>query len=501
MRPTFLQSVDTSRTTLILAFFILIASNALTPDISPNGDNASYIILAESLINGHGYTNTMYPGEPSETQYPPLLPALLFPILATVGKNYLFMKVILFIFGILGLVMMYQLLKDISDKDTAWVAVLLTAANANYLFFSSSILTETIYVFLSAWVLIVLRRIDQHSKDHPKTWLWAALLIALSFYARTIGATLAITACVYLFFSKRYKAAISIGILIGLMLLPWGLRSIQIHNSYFSQLTEKSAGETDTGSFIVFYRLTQNLPRYAGKVMMDLVGGPDIGRVSPYNPIKVGCSFLFSALFFFGYVRNLKTRLTLENVYVLVYLAILAVWPYHDSRFLLPILPLMFVYMFEGLKNLPGTTEKVRQHLVTWTTAFLLILGIATSLYQVIGNRTAYYRPEIANFKDACVWVQSNTPPDAVIISRKPRLAAIWAERKSWWYTDGQVIPNKDLLGNSMQASHLIVTDFPIAGVNLEEGFAVVRSANPDKYELLYRTPPPTVSVYAQHAE
>ena len=497
MRPKFLKRFDTSRQIIILALFTFLATNALTPFMSPNGDNASYIILSESLASGQGYINTFYPGEPAETQYPPLLPVLLLPITLLFGQNFLIMKLIALIFGILGLATMYRLTKEMASSDTAWIVTLLTAVNAAYIFFGSSILTETIYVFLSACVLIVTNRILDCDKERVSLIIVAAVLIALSFYARTIGATLALSTCGFLFIKQRYKASILLAVFIGLLLLPWALRSIQVHNSYFDQLTEKSAGETETGSFIVLYRLAQNLPRYAGKSLGDLVGGPAIAQLPPYNPIKITGSVFLSGIFLFGFLRNLKAGLTPENTYLIVYLGILAVWPYHDARFLLPVLPLLLYYIVEGLQHLPKQTERFRTRTLSWVVALLFILGISSSLHLIHFNRTAYYQPEIANFKEACDWVKKNTAQDALVISRKPRLSAIWSNRKAWWYTDASRIPQKDQLGNPISVTHMIVTEFPISGVNLGEGFEKIRVKDPNHYQLLYQTQAPKVSVYA----
>lgn len=497
MLPACFKQIDTSKQIVILAIFTLLASNALTPLMSPNGDNASYIILAESLASGNGYVNTFYPGEPAETQYPPLLPVLLVPVILCFGKNFLIMKWIAFIFGLLGLSTMYTLLKKITTQDTAWMVTLLTAVNAAYIFFGSSILTETMYVFLSACVLLVIRRIMQNEEDNYGLIFVAAILIALSFYARSIGATLALSMCGYLFLQKRYKASILLAVFIGLLLLPWALRSIQIHNSYFDQLTEKSAGETDTGSFIVFHRLIQNMPRYAGKSVADLVGGPSIAQLPPYTPLKVIGSLFLSAIFLLGFLRQLTKGFTPENTYLIVYLGILAVWPYHDSRFLLPILPFLLFYMFEGLQHAPVINNTLRHRLYTSTLIVLLAMGSVSSLHLIYFNRTDYYQPEIAHLKEACDWIASNTPKEALVISRKPRLSAIWSGRKAWWYTDATRIPDKDQLGNPIAVTHMIITEFPISGVNLGEGFEKIRQADPNRFELLFRTPTPSVSVYA----
>ena len=157
----------------------------------------------------------------------------------------------------------------------------------------------------------------------------------------------------------------------------------------------------------------------------------------------------------------------------------------------------MFFYTFDGIQHLPATAEAIRQRLFTWVVAALLLLGIGASVHLIYFNRTDYYHPEVAHFREACSWVKSNTPQDALIISRKPRLAAVWSDRKSWWYTNATLIPQKDPSGNPMKVTHIIVTEFPIPGVNLGEGFDKLRTKNPGRFQLLYRTPTPTVSVYA----
>lgn len=490
--------MNTSHATVGIAIFIVLTGLAITPFLSPNGDNASYILLSDSLLSGKGYTNTDYPGEPAETQYPPLLPFLLMPILAVFGQNYFVMKIIALVFGALGLKVMFRYLQEISSNETAWIATLLTAVNATYIFFASSILTETLYVFLSGCVLIKVSELYKSEKDSLAPILFCAILIALSFYARTIGATLALSMCGFLFLKKRYKAAILLATFTGLLLLPWALRSIEIRNSYFDQLTEESAGETDVGSLIVIYRLAQNIPRYVGKSFIDLLGGPAIADLPPYTPAKVLSSIFLSALLLYGYLGSfIKRGLTLENTYLFVYIGILLVWPYHDARFLLPILPLLVFYLIDGLDNFPTMSERFRIRFQTTIVGALLILGVGSSCHLIYQNRTDYYSPEMSHFKEACLWLKSNSQPDALIISRKPRLSALWSDRKAWWYTDAKRIPQKDQLGNPIAVTHIIVTEFPISGVNLGEGFQEMQEKYPNKFTLLYRTPEPTVSIYS----
>lgn len=486
---------DTSRPTLPLILYFALGLACLTPYMSDSGDNASYIGLAESLMRGHGYVNTFYPGNPVETQYPPLFPVLLIPVIALFGHNYLLMKFIPFAFGGLGLFAMYHLLKKQAGASRAWIATLLTALNATYLLYATDILTETLYVFLSACALTAVLRLAR--KPCLSVLALTALLLALSFYARTAGATLILAAGLHLLLVRRFKTAIQLGAMVGLLLLPWALRSIRVENSYFYQLTEKGVAESDAQSGVILNRILHNLPRYAGKVFIDLIAGPEIARTSPYNPIKIATSLILCALFLVGFITALRTRLSLSDLYLLIYLGLFALWPYHDARFILPVLPLIFLHIHAGLALLPVSRKPaIRMRIATTGTLSLLILGLVTSTQLAYRNQTRYDTPETAHYRQACLYLRNNAPSDALVLARKPRIAALWSKRKSWWYTDGAHIPQTAAENIPIQPTHLIVTHYPISGIALSKGFDKLLAETPDRFRLLYQTEEPRVSVY-----
>lgn len=486
---------DTSRPILPLILYAVLGLACLTPYMSDSGDDASYIGLAESLTRGQGYVNSFYPGTPVETQYPPLFPILLIPVIALFGHNYLMMKLIPFAFGGLGLFAMYHLLKEQAGESRAWIATLFTALNATYLLYATSILTETLYLFLSACALLTILRLAR--KPNLTTLALAAILLALSFYARTAGATLILAAGIHLLLVRRFKTAIQLSLLVGLLLLPWALRSIRVENSYFYQLTEKGVAESDTRSPFILDRIAHNIPRYAGKVMIDLIAGPEIARTSPHNPVKIAISLFLSGLFLIGLITALRTRLYLPDLYLLIYLGLFAVWPYHDARFILPVLPLIFLHIHAGLALLPVSRKPaIRMGIAIAGTMALLLLGLATGTHLAYRNQTRYYTPETANYRQACLYLRDNARANALILARKPRIAAIWSERKAWWYTDGAHIPETAAENVPIQPTHLIVTHYPVSGVIISEGFARLQAQTPDRFRLLHQTDEPRVSVY-----
>ena len=72
----------------VVCFLILFAllSWAGIQDIpGPGGDNARYIILAQSLSSGKGASLINFPGEPLDTVIPPLYPSFLASLIMIFG--------------------------------------------------------------------------------------------------------------------------------------------------------------------------------------------------------------------------------------------------------------------------------------------------------------------------------------------------------------------------------------------------------------------------------
>jgi hypothetical protein len=483
----------------IVILFIILGSLALTAYPSANGDNVSYIVLAESLVKGLGYVNTIHPGDVAETQYPPLLPILLSPLVGLLGRNYFALKLIPLAFGAGALAMIFKLFHEHVGSERAFIVTLLTGLNAWYLNLATSIVAEPVYLFFSAAALLYMNRFITTGQNF-NTLVTTALLLAASFYTRTVGISLVVASLIFLLLRRRLKSAFILCILLAVLLGWWGWRSSQLGNPYVQQLMENSTGVESTKKHNLWMsRVLHNAPRYAGKVMSNLVGGPAIARLNPYQPVKVFSSLFISALFLLGFLIDLRRGITLEGLYLLIYLGIYAVWPYHDARFLVPVLPFIFLHVLRGTEAL-ATPWPSRQHWArTAMVVLLTVVGLTGCSILIHHNRTQYYYPEMARYREACSWIESNTSSDAVLLCRKPRLAAIWSGRKTWWYAGKGGPAELVKLNRLFAATHLIINDFSISGVNLADRFAPILHSYPQDFSLLFQTDAPIVSVYEIH--
>ena len=74
-----------------------------------------------------------------------------------------------------------------------------------------------------------------------------------------------------------------------------------------------------------------------------------------------------AALLIVGFLR--RKRFGVCEAYLFAYAAIVAVWPYYDPRFLLPVIPLLISYLYLGLSHLV-MSHWLKPIVVIWATAY-----------------------------------------------------------------------------------------------------------------------------------
>lgn len=143
------------------------------------------------------------------------------------------------------------------------------------------------------------------------------------------------------------------------------------------------------------------------------------------------------ALLAMGAVVLARRRgLAVYDLFALLTLAIMLVWPWTGDRFLLPLVPILWIAMLTGLdaasRFLTGHSSAAR-----WTTTGLIAVLVAGTAVQVPGQwretrayldgeELAGYEPFYQDYFEAARWIGDNAP-DAVILARKPTLAWYWS--------------------------------------------------------------------------
>lgn len=149
---------------LIFAFLIVLYLFALDNRLSRNGDDALFVILAESIAKGHGLSEINDPDMPAHTIVPPLFPLLLAPLVYFFPKNFFIYKLLVFISAVLSFFFFYKIFIKRTSKKNTIIILLLTYTSLLILNFSTTIMTEMPYLLLSSFFFFFLISITKEGK-------------------------------------------------------------------------------------------------------------------------------------------------------------------------------------------------------------------------------------------------------------------------------------------------------------------------------------------------
>lgn len=202
-------------------------------------DEQQYWMMAESVRAGHGLVDELG----FRAGRMPLYPAML-SLFVGLGPGVYAATVWHWALGAAAAGLAAGLADAMFGRHAAWCAGLLVAFDPFLIFFSSLLLTETLFscatlgLWWAAWPLA-----DPAKVISWKRWALVGLLSALSLYARETGLVFTAVLLLFLNVRRRFRAealggSLIVGVIVLAALVPWGLR-----NSYtighFSLLTQR----------------------------------------------------------------------------------------------------------------------------------------------------------------------------------------------------------------------------------------------------------------------
>jgi len=424
------------------------------PTLFPGGDNAGYMILGEALASGQGYRDIYLPLGPLHTKYPPLYPLLL-AVFTPLGSFQL-LKLTSLALTTLAVWLTYRLADRLVGRGAAVVAAGLLAVSPVLLEYSHYVLSEALFVVLVVTALLWLEPAAQGSTgEDGQRGIPSALLLGLAaagaaFLTRTAG--LPLLAAAVLFFALERKprrfvlatavASASAG---GWWLYqrwasaaqgadisrPTYLKEMLLRNPY-----DPAAGSAGPGDLAV--RGIENLWSYVSEILPRALAG-GWGAAPGGEAVLAALGLTLAGLAFGGWVRRSMSRLGPAELFTVLYVFMLALWPpvWTDQRFLLPLLPLLLAYAASGASELGLRLIRGREGARTpalATGALAAAVGIGAAITAAARTPDsvrclAEFRagapcdpPEFASFYGAAEWAAVNTSPDAIAVSRKPRI-------------------------------------------------------------------------------
>ncbi len=528
-----------------LAVLLHVAGGLLLfePILHPGGDNAIYMILGEALRTGEGYRDLYLPTAPLHTKYPPFYPALL-GVLGWVGGAQVFKLASLALTGaavggtaFLG--------RRLAGEGVGLAAAGLLAVNPVLLEYSHWALSEAPFVCLVVLALLWLtwaepgpelgdaetgirrgsapERLESARRDTFLAFGAGTALAVAAFLTRTAGLALLASLPVALWWRGHRRRALVAAGAGAAALGGWALfqrlaapdRPGYIQELLMADPYDPAAGSVGLSGLLV--RAARNVWTYLSDVLPGSLGGGP----GPPGTGAVLLGLLVAVLALAGWAARARRQPGSAELFAVAYGALIALWPvvWTDRRFLLPLLPLVLIYACAGAAWLAarlvaaGRTERgpAAEKGARWrATSVLATAAVALPLaalavraaVEVAPERIrclAAYRagepcdpPAYASLYAAARWAASGTPPDAVVVNRKPSLFYWYGRRRGDVYpfsTDPDVVLN----GLEAMGADYVVVD-QVSATTFRYLVPAVQ-AQPNRFEVAYRDGDPVTLV------
>ncbi|MGQ9811104.1 MAG: ArnT family glycosyltransferase [bacterium] len=416
----------------LIAALICIASFDET--LSTIGDNAEFIILARSILSGHGYRMLNDPSLKPNTKYPPGFPAMLAGWAVVAGDSIVAMKAFVVVTLVISSMIAYLLARRFLSMSLSFLSVLMVITSWNVIKYAFDTLSDVPYMMVSLVALLLLVEVPR-----SRSTICGSLIAIGSSMVRTVGLSLVIASWLELLLKKRWKI-LTVSILIFVIVVGgWTLRNTRVSGSA-SRYTEilllknpynQQEGRIDFRSFTrrVGINFKEYTTYYISYNVIPTFLEKTGGRESPGSRLLGGLTFFVSIL---G-VYSMGKRNKVLPVYLCFYLAIYLVWPevWTGERFMLPIAPIICIGLSSGLMQICdffGWSKK--------TPVFLASLVILSNLFTLIpymGSERGY-SPGWQHYLEIAEWAKENTTEDSVFLCRKPFLFYVVSSRKTIGY-------------------------------------------------------------------
>ncbi len=423
---------------LFLIIYIVLSILLFDPKLYTGGDNAVYIILAESIANGKGYRNVHLPEESPHTQYPPGFPLLLALPILIFGSNIIILKCVVFLLGIGSVFFMYRI-GEFLFKEKINIIMPFYISIPLLIEYNHWILSEVPFLCCSLGAVYFFMK----ARAHKEYFYYVSFIFAVySVFIRTAGIPLIIAMLLFLLLKKQYKYAIILLSVFLIVFIPWQIKNMGVlrEGGYLEQLLAKRQYwmESEKVGFLdLIIRGWNNFAYYGALGLPRTILGPIT------SPWILGILGLIFIVFIIVGLLERRKYLSIIEFYFPLGILVLLVWPevWANERFLLPLLPIFVIYIFFGLFWLG---RKIRVvffvPLITGLFVFLNLISISSKASGMVtnnieylkGNTHAGYASDWQHYFEVIAWIEENVPQDQVIMARKPEFVYLLSKHKSF---------------------------------------------------------------------
>jgi hypothetical protein len=430
-----MASTDRHRILLIVAIVVAGSLYVLAMDGNQLGfyqDDGVYAVNGKSLWEGTGYRIMSLPGEPYQTKYPPVLPVL-FSIVWWINPSFPSNAVLFLVPSVLATILYVIVSRDYfarelsASRAVALWATLLIAFNGRTVLLAASAFSEavfTLFSLLALWSSSACLRAPSWRRAAA-----AALLLSLAVLTRSSGLAIVVAVGLMALLRQKLRKLSAVLITGALVFVGWTLWA----RGHLS----------DPGNGLFTFYLSyggvfgERLGALGIRGLLSFVAGNTIGLIPISIPLVIlGLSYssipqaapalvvpglvlllLTFCITAWGFAAHARRGLHATHLYVAIYLALHAVWPYSAwDRFLMPLLPFLCFFFVAGMAEAGRRIKKLHGavRFAPWLVAaafagWLFLNGKNT--WNQIARSPAFFAARAVQDQQLASWIRDNTNP------------------------------------------------------------------------------------------
>ncbi|MCX7785708.1 MAG: glycosyltransferase family 39 protein [candidate division WOR-3 bacterium] len=487
------------KTIFIIALLLNLILSLLLfdPKLETGGDNALYLILGKSIISGLGLRDIHNPNQQPHTTVPPGFPLILGIGHVIFNNNFVAIKFIILLFSLGSLVITYYLLRHYLEKDYI-IPLFVFATLPLYLQYSYALFSEIPFLFFTLLSFYLFEQAIK--KESLLLLIFSSLAVVGSYYLRAAGLAFIVAFAIYLLWKRKIKWLIIFLLIILVLVLPWLIRNYSINkqNPYIDVLFVRNPYNLQSGKITIsdfFNRIITNIKIYFFYALPQIF----LPAISNSGLLTL-LGIILTLIVIFGFFSKTGRIFLASIIGLIVYVGMLVVRPevWSGDRFLLPVVPIILVYIFLGLKWLE-TKFKIKNFFTIAVGLLFIFINIIAILPQVKialtnnslylkGDKYAGYSADWVRWFETIEWIDKNIAKDKIIMSRKPEFVYLLSGCRAIGYpfTEDQEQVKEAIA----KCDYILLDNFYWTGTTRRYLLPVIQK-EPDKYQVIFKSNKP----------
>ncbi len=405
-------------------------------------DDAWYINTASALARGMGYVRAWTPAQSPETGLPVGYPLILAPLRWLFPDSFTPVQLLsLAATSATVLISLWYYRRQL-EPAVAWLAAVCLAVNVGMVFYSNVVMTEAVYGLLTLSVIVLVWREERRNESNAWVYVLIGLLATAAYFVRAWGVTLVGALCIYFALRRRWSGLAATLAPFMVTSLIWSMRNASLGGAGVSY------GLTPETLAPMLQKLTRNWPAtFAEHWLRDLPRWfytPRTTFVLEYHHLswlEPVLQVIILALVVAGFLAHVRKGVSLADVYVLAYAAVISVAPPAD-RYWAPLLPLLLLYLIWGVQALVTVVPHPAAR--RYATAVVILLLLSLCVLHVRRDLQDVSDPPRRRMPDVALgstWLAANTPNDAIVMQATPVIGYLYSGRRAVPFPDtrGQI--------------------------------------------------------------